>query len=102
MVLLEYGNAEYATDDELAVELAAKRSLMLESDVGMASVGRTAVKDQVIGAGVSDTEEEVGLFGRTAVKDQVIEAGVSDEDEDSKELVVILVTNLVTVMLVVD
>jgi len=101
-VLLENGSVEYATEDELAVELEAKRSLMLESDFGMTSVGGTAVKDRVIGAGVSDTEEELGLSGRTAVKDQVIEAGVSDEDEDSEELAVTLVTNLVTVMLVVD
>ena len=95
-MLLEYGSAEYATEDDLAVELAAKRSLMLESGVGMTFVGRIAVKDQVIGAGVSDTEEG-GLFGRTGVRDRVI-----DEDEDSKELVVTLVTNLVTVMLMVD
>ena len=59
----------------MAVELAGNK---LESGVGMISVGKTAEKDQVI------------------------VAGVSDEDDDAEELVVTLVTILVMVIWVVD
>ena len=49
-------------------------------------------------------ESGVGMIsvGKTAEKDQVIVAGVSDEDDDAEELVVTLVTILVMVIWVVD